>query len=119
MLIDPLIAKLMSHGDTRDEALGAMQSLVTGSRVYGPPTNLDFLATVIQDEKFKSGKTLTSFLDDFVFQPAVIDVISAGAYTLIQDLPGRPSVGKGIPHAGPMDPVAFALANMLVWNERT
>lgn len=58
------------------------------------------------------------FLKSFDFKPSAIDVISAGAYTLIQDLPGRPDVGKGIPHSGAMDPVALSCANMLVGNER-
>lgn len=34
------------------------------------------------------------------------------------DLPGRPSVGKGIPISGAMDSVALSIANMLVGNER-
>ena len=92
--------------------------MLSSSRICGPPTNLEFLATIIEDEVFRTGSTLTSFLSDFKFEPAAIDVITAGAYTLIQDLPGRPSVGKGIPHAGPMDPIAFALANMLAGNHR-
>lgn len=108
----------MSYGSSRNEALDTMTSLLAGSRICGPPTNLEFLAAIIEDEKFRSGKTMTNFLDHFNFQPAAIDVISAGAYTLIQDLPGRPSVGKGIPHAGPMDPIAFAIANILAGNKR-
>jgi len=95
-----------------------METMLVKSRICGPPTNLEFLATILESEKFKSGDTLTSFLGDFKFQPAAIDVISPGAYTLIQDLPARPSVGKGIPHSGPMDPMGFAIANMLVGNDR-
>lgn len=45
-------------------------------------------------------------------------MLSGGAYTLVQDLPGRPAVGKGIPHAGPMDPLTFQLANILAGNAR-
>lgn len=116
---DPLIAKLMSYGESRVETLQTMQSLLAGSRICGPPTNLDFLTTIIETETFRSGNTITSFLEDFKFESAAIDVISPGAYTLIQDLPGRPSVGKGIPQAGPMDPIAFSLANILVGNNRS
>ncbi|GAB7354437.1 hypothetical protein MBLNU459_g4926t1 [Dothideomycetes sp. NU459] len=115
---DPMIGKLMFHGATRDEALKGMQNLLDGSRISGPPTNMDFLSAIVASEMFTSGHTLTSFLDDFSFQHSAIDVISPGAYTLVQDLPARPSVGKGIPHSGPMDPVAFAIANMLVGNDR-
>lgn len=115
---DPLIAKVMVHSETRDKAIVGMKTLLDGSSICGPPTNLEFLSEILDDVRFKSGETLTSFLKDFTYTPHAIDVISAGAYTLIQDLPGRPSVGKGIPHSGPMDPLAFELANMLVGNPR-
>ncbi|KAK3671644.1 hypothetical protein LTR78_008377 [Recurvomyces mirabilis] len=115
---DPLLAKVMNHAKTREAAIKGMDLVLSRSSICGPPTNLDFLAGIMQDETFKSGHTLTSFLKSFKFQPSAIDVISAGAYTLIQDLPGRPSVGKGIPHSGPMDPIALSIANMLVGNDR-
>ncbi|KAF1948745.1 biotin-dependent car [Byssothecium circinans] len=115
---DPLIAKTMVHSQSRDEAIIGLTTLLTDSSICGPPTNLEFLAEILQDPLFKAGKTMTSFLEDFKYIPHVIDVISGGAYTLIQDLPGRPSVGKGIPHSGPMDPLAFQIANMLVGNPR-
>ncbi|EMC96259.1 hypothetical protein BAUCODRAFT_107733 [Baudoinia panamericana UAMH 10762] len=114
---DPLLAKVMNHGRTRAAAIKGMELLLTRSSICGPPTNLEFLAAIVQSEKFKSGYTLTGFLNDFKYAPHTIDVISAGAYTLIQDLPGRPSVGKGIPHSGAMDPVALSCANMLVGND--
>lgn len=113
-----MIGKLMFHAATRDDALHGMQSLLDGSRLSGPPTNLDFLSAIVASEEFKTGRTLTSFLEKFDFQPSAIDVISPGAYTLVQDLPARPSVGKGIPHSGPMDSIAFQIANMLVGNDR-
>ncbi|KAI5249053.1 hypothetical protein E4T42_05452 [Aureobasidium subglaciale] len=116
---DPLIAKVMFHGSSREEARQGMQALLSSSKICGPPTNLEFLHDIIRDDEFKIGNTLTNFLDSFEFRPSAIDVISAGAYTLIQDLPARPTVGKGIPHSGAMDPIAFSLANILVGNEPT
>ncbi|KAF2084687.1 hypothetical protein K490DRAFT_75644 [Saccharata proteae CBS 121410] len=115
---DPLIAKAMLHAGTREEAISGLLQVLRGSKICGPPTNLEFLEAILRDERFKAGETLTSFLKDFSFTPHAIEVISAGAYTLVQDLPGRPSVGKGIPHAGPMDPLAFQMVNMLVGNPR-
>jgi urea carboxylase len=96
-----------------------MKDLLTQSSISGPPTNLEFLANILDDRRFKDGNTMTSFLSDFTYTPHAIDVISAGAYTLVQDLPGRPTVGKGVPHSGPMDPIAFQIANMLVGNSRS
>jgi biotin-dependent carboxylase-like uncharacterized protein len=108
----------MVHAQTRDEAIANMKTLVHESSICGPPTNLEFLSEIMSEQRFVSGDTMTSFLKDFKYTPHAIDVISAGAYTLIQDLPARPSVGKGIPHSGPMDPLAFQLANILVGNAR-
>jgi urea carboxylase len=115
---DPLIAKAMVHCASREEAITEMRNLLTQSSICGPPTNLDFLASIVDDSRFKAGNTMTSFLQHFNYSPTAIDVVSAGAYTLIQDLPGRPTVGKGIPHSGPMDPMAFQIANLLVGNQR-
>ena len=113
---DPLLAKLMFHGPTREKAIEGMHELLTTSHICGPPTNLDFLASIIIEEKFKAGDTMTKFLRDFNYAPSAIDVISCGAYTTIQDYPGRPTMGRGFPHAGPMDPLAFQIANLLVGN---
>lgn len=115
---DPLIAKVMVHSDSRKTTVARLKELLIQSSVYGPPTNLEFLASILGDPRFQAGDTMTSFLQEFKYAPHAIDVISAGAYTLIQDLPGRPTVGKGIPHSGPMDPLAFQIANILVGNAR-
>jgi urea carboxylase len=116
---DPLIAKVMFYSSSREEALKGMKEALHSSIISGPPTNLEFLEAIISDPKFELGETLTNFLNSFLYQPSAIDVISAGAYTLIQDGLARPTVGKGIPHSGPMDPIAHAIANILAGNETT
>jgi allophanate hydrolase subunit 2 len=108
----------MVRSSTREQAIKNMKTLLTGSSICGPPTNLEFLSEILDDPRFTSGDTKTNFLEGFKYVPHAIDVISAGAYTLIQDLPARPTVGKGIPHSGAMDPLAFKIANMLVGNPR-
>ena len=85
----------MVHRSTREEAISGTNDLLTGSKIYGPPTNLEFLAAIMQDSTFKSGKTMTKFLSDFKFAPTAIDVLQGGAYTLIEDWPGRPTIGRG------------------------
>ena len=102
----------MHHAPTRALAISGLSTVLTHSQLCGPATNLEFLSAILHSADFHAGRTLTSFLNDFSFQPHAIDILSAGAYTLVQDLPGRPAVGKGIPHAGPMDPLTFQLANM-------
>jgi urea carboxylase len=116
---DPLIAKVINHAKTRDAARKGLGLVLERSRVCGPPNNLDFLASIMQDETYQSGRTITTFLSNFKYDPPVIDVISAGAYTLVQDLEGRPTVAKGIPRSGAMDPIALAVGNLLVGNQRS
>ncbi|OAA60292.1 Allophanate hydrolase subunit 2 [Niveomyces insectorum RCEF 264] len=113
---DPLLAKLMYHGATRDAAVAGMEDMLRKSVVHGPPANLDFLLAIVQDATFRRGHTNTKFLSTFAFVPAAIDVLSGGSYTLIQDYPGRPTVGHGFGHAGPMDTIAFRAANILAGN---
>ncbi|KAK8108544.1 hypothetical protein PG984_014345 [Apiospora sp. TS-2023a] len=113
---DPLLAKIIHHGPTRADALEGLQEVLSKTVICGPPTNLDFLQAVLRDPKFQAGDTMTQFLSTFDFRPAAIDVLAGGAYTLVQDYPGRPTIGKGFGHGGPMDPVAFQLANVLVGN---
>ncbi|KAK5131335.1 hypothetical protein LTR08_001001 [Meristemomyces frigidus] len=115
---DPLIAKVMNHARNRKAAIKGMDLLLSRSSICGPPTNLEFLAAIMQDDTFQAGHTLTSFLKSFTYTPNAIDVISGGAYSLIQDVAGRGSIGKGIPHSGAMDPIALSAANMLVGNDR-
>ncbi|KAL4975603.1 allophanate hydrolase subunit 2-domain-containing protein [Aspergillus desertorum] len=113
---DPLLAKVMCHAPSRQKAIEGLKDILTGSRICGPPTNLGFLAEILVNEDFNAGNTLTKFLSNFEYNLTAIDVVSGGAYTLIQDWPGRPTVGKGFCHSGPMDPVAFRIASALVGN---
>ncbi|KAJ5501994.1 Allophanate hydrolase subunit 2 [Penicillium fimorum] len=113
---DPMIAKFMVHDFDRTAVIEKLGDVLSQSTICGPPTNLEFLNAIIQSDKFHTGHTLTNFLTNFKFTPAAIDVISPGLYTTIQDYPGRPSAGRGIPQAGPMDPLAFQVANILAGN---
>lgn len=114
---DPLLAKIMFYASTRQDAIKGMHQLLTQSRICGPPTNLDFCASILTDDRFAAGNTMTKFLNDFRYAPSAVDIISGGAYTTVQDYPGRPTMGRGFPHSGPMDPLAFQVANLLVGNE--
>lgn len=115
---DPLLAKVMIHTPDRGHTVKAIHKILSESRICGPPTNLEFLSTIVADPEFAGGVTMTKFLTSFKYSPAAIDVVVGGAYTQIQDYPGRPTMGRGFPHAGPMDPLAFQVANLLVGNPR-
>ena len=53
---DPLLAKLVTHGADRDEALDRMRAAVAGFVVSGPKTNLAFHAELLDSAEFASGK---------------------------------------------------------------
>lgn len=97
-----MIAKLMVHDTNRTAAIEKLGDVLSHSILCGPPTNLEFLHAIVDSREFRSGDTLTNFLADFEFTPTAIDVKSPGVYTTVQDYPGRPTTGRGIPQAGPM-----------------
>ncbi|PHH82570.1 hypothetical protein CDD82_5590 [Ophiocordyceps australis] len=113
---DALLAKVMFHGATRELAIGGIDEILNRSSVYGPCTNIDFVKAIVQSDAFVRGETTIRFVDSFEFRSCGIDIRSGGSYTLVQDYPGRPGVGHGYGQAGPMDPIAFQVANILVGN---
>ena len=97
-----MIAKVMVHSSNRAEMIDKLHQVLIIFKVYGPPTNFEFLGDLLLADKFQSGHTLTNFLDSFTFSPTAVDVISPGTYIMVQDHPGRPSAGGGIPKSGLM-----------------
>ena len=114
---DPLIAKLIVHGETRETALTELQSALLSSQIAGIETNLDYLCQILNDDAFKTGNISTRFLDSFNYKPLTIDVLEPGAFSTIQDYPGRIGYWNvGVPPSGAMDQLAFRLANRIVGN---
>lgn len=118
---DPMIAKVIVwDGSSHDSAVDKMLDTLRLSKVQGCPTNFQYLSAIVSAPAFRRGETTTAFLtsEHFKFKPCSFDVVSGGAYTTIQDLPARLGVGNGVPESGPMDPVSFRLANILVGNDQ-
>jgi acetyl/propionyl-CoA carboxylase alpha subunit len=59
---DPMIAKLIAHGPTRDEALLRLRDALAETRVEGLTTNLPFLRWLVSHPALKAGRTSTAFL---------------------------------------------------------
>ncbi|KAH7919924.1 hypothetical protein BV22DRAFT_1022136 [Leucogyrophana mollusca] len=112
---DPLLCKLVVVGSSREEAISRLVQVLQTCKIHGPPNNIHYLKSICESLTFTEGKATTKFLDTFPFVPRALTVTSGGIETTIQDLPGR-KVGLGIPRSGPMDPQAFAAANILVGN---
>ncbi len=114
---DPMLAKLISHGTDRADALEKLQTALQQTRVQGIETNLDYLRQVLADNIFQQGKQFTRHLDSFDYRPVTVDVISPGTQSILQDWPGRIGYWDvGVPPSGPMDHLALRLANRLVGN---
>ena len=115
---DPMIAKLIVHGRDRAEALSRLKAALRETRMAGIETNLDYLRKVCETEELASGAVTTSFLARFPYRRQAIDVIQGGTQTTVQDYPGRLGFWNvGVPPSGPMDSLAFRLANRLVGND--
>jgi acetyl/propionyl-CoA carboxylase alpha subunit len=59
---DPLIAKLIAHGATRDEALTTLSSALADTEVEGVTTNLPFLRWLVAHPGVRAGRATTAFL---------------------------------------------------------
>ena len=114
---DPMLAKLISHGPSRSEAITQLHGALDALRVDGIETNQAYLSQVLADEVFAQGRQTTRYLNSFNYQPLTIDVLQAGTHSTVQDYPGRVGYWNiGVPPSGPMDALAFRLANRLLDN---
>jgi acetyl/propionyl-CoA carboxylase alpha subunit len=62
---DPMIAKLIAHGETRAEALARLQAALAETEVGGLITNLPFLRWLVAHPAVRAGRTTTAFLVDY------------------------------------------------------
>ena len=59
---DPLLAKLIAHGETREEAFAELSRALRATRVAGATTNLGFLRWLVDHPDVRAGRTTTAFL---------------------------------------------------------
>ncbi len=115
---DPMLAKIIATGATRDEALAKLQAALDATEIGGLETNLDYLRQLSRLDVLASGEILTRTLQTFAYKADTIEVMAPGTQTTIQDWPGRVGYwAVGVPPSGPMDPLSFRLANRLVGND--
>lgn len=114
---DPMLAKIIVRGETREEAVDRLGRALAATKLAGVETNLDYLRRVVSEPAFVAGGFPTSFLNGVAYQPHAVEVIDPGMQTTVQDYPGRTGFWHvGVPPSGPMDALAFRLANRLVGN---
>jgi acetyl-CoA carboxylase biotin carboxylase subunit len=64
---DPLLAKLIATGDTRDEALVRLEAALDGFVVEGVRTLLPFHRKVVRSEAFRAGAIHTQMVEEGAF----------------------------------------------------
>jgi propionyl-CoA carboxylase alpha chain len=94
MFYDPMIAKLITWGKTRDEAADKQIAALDAFEIEGLGHNIDFVSAIMQHPRFRSGELTTGFIaeeypDGFYGAPAseellrTLAAIAAGnAFTL-------------------------------------
>jgi len=90
---DSMVAKLIVHGDTREQALARLDDALSQTRIVGLTTNVQFLRHIIRTDSFATAKLDTALIqreDKALFgQEAVglpLAAASVVAHTLHQEL---------------------------------
>jgi geranyl-CoA carboxylase alpha subunit len=95
---DPMIAKIIAHGSTREEARRRLIHGLEETTVFGLPTNRDFLIDILKHEVFAAGKATTAFLsEDFAaadLARAVPSPAQAALAAVLQYRAGRDASAK-------------------------
>jgi acetyl/propionyl-CoA carboxylase alpha subunit len=98
---DSLLAKVIAHGTTRDEALDRLRAALTGLRLHGVATNREALLTLVDEPDVRAGRTtidllagraddlVTPLADELLDRHAVAAALAAHA----ERETGRPSAG--------------------------
>ncbi|WP_066914305.1 acetyl/propionyl/methylcrotonyl-CoA carboxylase subunit alpha [Mycobacterium interjectum] len=99
---DPMLSKVIAHGDDRDDALAKLDRALAQTVILGVQTNVEFLRFLLADERVRAGDLDTALLDerlaDFAPMPAPDDVLAAGGLYRQGALAGR---ALGDPWAAP------------------
>ena len=60
---DPMLAKVISFGETRTEAANKLALALENSHFGGMKTNRDYLVSILRSEEYLAGNTTTDFID--------------------------------------------------------
>jgi 3-methylcrotonyl-CoA carboxylase alpha subunit len=102
---DPMIAKLIIHAATRDQAINELAEVMSGTGVWPVRTNATFVRAVLLTDQFRSAQIDTGLIarreQELVERPAAPTevVLRQGALTLVsladyqQNPPGLPVTG--------------------------
>ncbi len=97
---DPMLAKVIAHGEDRAAALRDLDRGLARTAVLGVGTNVDFLRFVLADDDVVAGRLDTGLLERLDFTPAGVGdeaYIAAAAYRWLTRWPVGPSDPWDVP----------------------
>ncbi|QRY42773.1 biotin/lipoyl-binding protein [Mycolicibacterium boenickei] len=108
---DPMLAKVIGYGQTRDEACRRVARALRETRIHGVTTNRDLLVGILREHEFRAGEIDTGYLQrhdpadlSVCEQDAIrIHAVSAALASLARRarqtviLPGLPSGWRNLP----------------------
>ena len=107
---DSMVAKLIVHGDTREQALARLDAALAHTHIVGPSTNVQFLRHVIKTESFAKANLDTALIpreQAVLFKQEKVGlalaVASAVAHTLALE---QAAEARSKAHGGWLDPWA-------------
>ncbi|WP_128893365.1 acetyl/propionyl/methylcrotonyl-CoA carboxylase subunit alpha [Erythrobacter sp. HKB08] len=111
---DPMVAKLVAWGETRDAAIDELDEMTAGVEIWPVRTNAGFLNRAINDPDFVLANLDTSFigerLDSLIPEDDADEELwrTAAAFTLMANDEGEEQVGAFRLNAEPQHSVALA-----------
>jgi acyl-CoA carboxylase subunit alpha len=107
---DPMLAKIIGYGKTREEACGRLARALRETRIHGVMTNRDLLVGILREGEFRSGAINTAYLQRHDLVAAL--AAQAGRRNGISILPGLPSGWRTV-HSQPQR-VSFVVGDETV-----
>ena len=97
---DPMLAKVVTWGNSREEAIHKMVRALQQTVVLGVTTNIPYLLAILDEPTFRQGNTSTSYLQEIFpdWQPEPLseeDWLGAAVFELLQG--GAKKVGTAAP----------------------
>lgn len=116
-LYDPMLAKLIVHGEDREAAVDKMLDILERTRLYGVTANVSYLTALLKTDAYRKARLFTRMLEGFQPEENAIEVLDGGIQTTVQDYPGMTGYWTvGVPPCGAMDDLHFRLGNRILGN---
>ena len=103
---DPMLAKLIASGDSREAAIARASAALRNFPILGVRTNVPFLLAVLRHPAFRDGALHTGFVDEHL--PALLETPAPPAFVsavadMVRATPSFRATGDGAPRAD-LDP---------------